>query len=148
MLEIVETPTSPTLWVTTALIALFFVIALVWSYIGHVDIIATAPGKVIARTRTKVVQAYEAGVVRAIDVAEGDSVKRGQVLTSLDPTISAADRARYADLLAQARLHQARLKSELAPSKVDPFERVIAPRDLIAAARAHLASDQRSHRTR
>jgi hemolysin D len=48
-LEIVETPASPTLRVTAALIALFLTVALVWSYVSKVDIIATAPGKVVVR---------------------------------------------------------------------------------------------------
>ena len=93
-LEIVETPASPTLRLTAGLIALFLTSALVWSYVGRVDIIATAPGKVVIRGRTKVVQPYETGVVRAIRVADGDRVEPGQILIELDPTMSSADQTR------------------------------------------------------
>jgi hemolysin D len=110
-LEIVETPASPTLRLTAGLIALVLTSALAWSYFGKVDIIATAPGKVVARSRTKVIQPYETGVVRAIRVADGDRVEPGQILIELDPTMSSADQTRYADTLAQARLDQARLKA-------------------------------------
>ena len=98
-LEIVETPASPTLRLTAGLIVLFLTTALVWSYVGKVDIIATAPGKVVIRGRTKVIQPSDTGVVRAIRVADGDRVEQGQVLIELDPTISTADKTRYADML-------------------------------------------------
>ncbi len=143
-LEIVETPASPTLRLTAGLIGLFLTSALIWSYVGKVDIVATAPGKVIARARTKVVQPYDTGVVRAIYVADGDRVARGQVLIELDPTLSSADQARYSDMLLQARLDQARLNGLLASGKDDPFVVVAAASpDLISAARARLEAEQR-----
>ena len=142
-LEIVETPASPTLRLTAGLIALFLTSALVWSYVGRVDIIATAPGKVVTRGRTKVVQPYETGVVRAIRVADGDRVEPGQSLIELDPTMSSADRTRYADTLVQARLDQARLKALLNPAEAGAFAGVGAPDSLVAAAQARLEAEQR-----
>jgi hemolysin D len=141
-LEIIETPASPTLRVTSALIVLFLASALVWSYVGRVDIIATAPGKVVVRGRTKVVQPSDTGVVHAIHVADGDRVAKGQVLIELDPTISTADKTRYTDVLAQARLDQARLKALLASGAADPFAGASAPADLLAAARARLEAER------
>ena len=131
-LEIVETPASPTLRLTAGLIALFLTSALVWSYVGRVDIIATAPGKVVIRGRTKVVQPYETGVVRAIRVADGDRVEPGQILIELDPTMSSADQTRYADTLVQARLDQARLKALLNPAEAGAFAGVGAPDSLVS----------------
>jgi hemolysin D len=128
-LEVVETPASPTLRVTSALIVLFLASALVWSYVGKVDIIATASGKVVVRGHTKVIQPSDTGVVHAIRVADGDRVEKGQVPIELDPTIYIADKTRYTDQLAQARLDQARLKALLSPAS-DPFSGVSAPDDL------------------
>jgi HlyD family type I secretion membrane fusion protein len=142
-LEIVETPASPTLRVTAALIVLFLTSALVWSYVGRVDIIATAPGKVVVHGRTKVIQPYDTGVVRAIRVADGDRVEKGQVLIELDPTISSADQTRYSDMLVQARLDRARIKALLVPGAADPFASVSAPEDLLAAAHARLEAEER-----
>jgi hemolysin D len=79
--------------------------------------------------------------VRAIHVADGDRVEKGQVLIELDPTISTADKTRYTDQLAQARLDQARLKALLAPGAADAFAGVSAPGDLLAAARARLEAE-------
>ena len=41
--------------------------------------------------RTKVIQPFETGVVRAIHVRDGQSVKAGDVLIELDPTINEAE---------------------------------------------------------
>jgi hemolysin D len=141
-LEIVETPASPTLRLTAGLIALFLTSALAWSYFGKVDIIATAPGKVIAHARTKVIQPYETGVVRAIRIADGDRVESGQILIELDPTMSSADQTRYADTLVQARLDQARLKALLNAVEAGAFAGVGAPDGLVVAAQARLEAEQ------
>ena len=143
-LEMVGAPASPTLRVTALVICLFLASAVVWSYFGHVDIIATAPGKVIADfPRTKIVQPHDTGVVRAIHVADGDEVEAGQVLIELDPTDPTADRTRFANMLVQARLDQARLRALLDPPKSGALAAVAAPADLVAAARARLEAEER-----
>lgn len=110
-LEVVETPASPTGRVLGYLIVLFFVIALGWAFLGQVDVIATAPGRVMPAGDVKVIQPLDTGVVRAIHVQDGDHVKAGQVLIELDTTQSAADSNRVSKDLAQARLDVARLSA-------------------------------------
>ena len=91
-LEIVETPSSPIGRAIGATIISFFCLAVVWASLGTIDIVATAPGKIVPTGRTKIVQPFEIGVVRAIHVHDGDTVKAGQVLIELDPTIGDAER--------------------------------------------------------
>ena len=79
-----------------------FVIALVWSYFGKIDIVAVASGRIIVSDRTKQVQPLEASVVKAILVKDGDHVKLGQVLVELDPTVATADKANVNEQLANA----------------------------------------------
>src|SRR5712691_13276045 len=67
-LEIVETPPSPIGRAIGATIIAVFVLALAWACLGTVDIVATAPGKIIPSGRTKIIQPFEIGVVRAIHV--------------------------------------------------------------------------------
>ena len=90
-LEVLETPASPIgrgiIWG----IAGFFGIALAWALIGHVDVVVSAPGRLIPKDRVKVVQPAEIGIVRAIHVSDGQHVKAGEVLVELDPTISGAE---------------------------------------------------------
>jgi hemolysin D len=68
-----------------------FVIALIWSIFGQVDIVAVAPGRIIVSERTKVIQPLEASVVKRVLVRDGDRVIAGQVLVELDPTIATAE---------------------------------------------------------
>ena len=90
-LEIVETPPSPTGRAIGATIIALFCLALIWAILGTVDIVASAPGKIIPSGRTKVIQPFETGVVRAIHVRDGQSVKAGDVLIELDPTMNEAE---------------------------------------------------------
>jgi hemolysin D len=93
-LEVQESPPSPVgrfvLWAVIAMI----VIALIWSIVGRIEIVAVAPGKIIPSGQVKVIQASNIGRVKAIHVADGDAVKAGQSLIELDPTLAEADRQR------------------------------------------------------
>src|SRR5215831_5365812 len=86
-LELTETPPSPIGRAIGATIIAVFCVALAWACIGSVDIIASAPGKIIPSGRTKVIQPFEIGVVRAIHVRDGQAVKAGDLLIELDPTM-------------------------------------------------------------
>jgi hemolysin D len=92
-LSLQETPVHPAprrlAWALMAL----FVVALAWACLGHVDIVAVAPGRVIVAERSKLVQPLEPGVVRRIFVKDGDVVQAGQALIELDPTTPNADQA-------------------------------------------------------
>lgn len=113
-LEIVETPASPGARAITYAIIAFFCIALTWACLGRVDIVAVAKGKVIPTGRTKVIQPFETGVVRAIKVHDGQVVRGGETLIELDPTMNEAEWKRYESDLIAAQLDIARLRAELA----------------------------------
>ncbi len=112
-LEIVETPPSPIGRAIGVTVICLFCLALAWASFGTVDIVATAPGKIIPTGRTKVIQPFETGVVRAIHVRDGQSVKAGDLLIELDPTISGAELGHLKSDLASAGLEVARLRAEL-----------------------------------
>ena len=150
-LEIVETPPSPLGRATALTIAGLFCVALVWACLGHVDIVATAPGKIMPSGRTKVIQPVEIGVVRAIHVHDGQRVKAGDVLIELDPTINDADlRHGRADLIA-AQLEVARLRAVLSDD-ADPVAHFAPPSDaspdLIATQRQFLMDELAEERAK
>src|SRR3981189_1833229 len=87
-LEIVETPASPVGRAVAATIIAIFVFSAGWASFSHVDIVASASGKVIPSGGTKVIQPFEMGIVRAIHVRDGQPVKARDVLVELDPTIN------------------------------------------------------------
>jgi hemolysin D len=141
-LEIIETPASPIGKLLGLSIIAIAVFALAWSCIGQIDIIATAPGKVVTRGKTKIIQPLETASVAAIRVADGDHVKEGGVLIALNAVQVQADRDRFARDLLQAKLTLARLTGlQLAittksdPQLVDPPAEA-TPADLALAAAA------------
>ncbi len=90
-LEIMEKPPSPGLrWLMLSLSGLL-VVALIWSIVGRVDVVATASGKVIPSGNVKQIQPIEIGSVRAIHVRNGQHVEAGQLLIELDPTLVGAE---------------------------------------------------------
>jgi hemolysin D len=115
-LEIVESPPSPVGRAIGATVIAIFALALGWACFGTVDIVASAQGKIVPSGRTKILQPFEIGVVRAIHVRDGQSVKAGDVLIEIDPTISEADRNRSKGDLTSVRLDIARLRAALGPS--------------------------------
>jgi len=112
-LEIVETPPSPIGRSIGATIIALFCLALIWASFGHVDIVASAPGKIVPSGRVKLIQPFETGVVRAIHIHDGQSVKAGDVLIELDPTMTTAEGEHIKNDLVAAQLDIARLRAAL-----------------------------------
>jgi hemolysin D len=150
-LEIVETPPSPIGRAIAILIATLFCAALAWAYFGKIDIIASAPGKVIPSGRTKVIQPFETGVIRAIRVRDGQRVKAGDVLIELDPTINAAEREHILSDLTAAQLDIARLRAALSEGP-DPLAEFRPPESanpsLVATHRQFLLSQIGEYRAK
>jgi hemolysin D len=131
-LEIVETPPSPIGRAIGLTIIALFCLALTWACVGQIDIVASAPGKIIPSGRTKVIQPFETGVVRAIHVRDGQAVKAGDVLIELDPTMNQAELGHLRSDLIAAQLDVARLRAALA-GHADPLEDFKPPEAASAA---------------
>lgn len=91
-LSLQDTPVHPAPRRLAYAIMALFVIALVWSVVGQIDIVAVAPGRVVVSERTKVIQPLERSVVKSVLVKDGDRVQEGQALVELDPTVASADK--------------------------------------------------------
>jgi hemolysin D len=87
---------------------------LIWSFLAELDIVATAQGRLVPISYTKVVQPAEAGVVSEILVKDGDAVKAGQVLLRLDARLSQNDLQAQGQDVAIKRMTLARIAAELA----------------------------------
>jgi hemolysin D len=150
VLEIQQAPPSPIgraiLWTIMAV----FASAVLWANLGWIDIVATAQGKIIPSGYSKVIQPYEAGVIAAIHVQNGQLVKRGDVLIELDPTLNRADHDRASNEYRAAKVEAARLRALIsgrstfeAPPDGDPqyilLQRQLL-RDQVAEYQARAAS--------
>jgi hemolysin D len=112
-LEIVETPPSPIGRTIAFSIIALFCLALAWAFLGQIDMIASATGKIVPTGHTKTTQPFETGVVRAIHVRDGQAVKEGEVLIELDPTMNEAETSHLESDLVAAQLDVARLRAAL-----------------------------------
>ncbi|MCK9285895.1 MAG: HlyD family type I secretion periplasmic adaptor subunit [Rhodocyclaceae bacterium] len=113
-LELQETPVSPAPKMAMWLLIAFALIALVWALFGHVDMVATAKGKIVPNDRSKVLGPVETSRVVAIHVSDGQRVKAGDLLIELDPTAAAADQSRLGSDRRTARFQAARARAMLA----------------------------------
>ena len=95
------------------------VLLIVLGSVVNIDRVVTSPGRVVAKSPTIVVQPLEVSIVRSIDVRVGDTVRRGQVLATLDPTFSAAD---VAKLEAQVRSLEAEISRLQVEADGQPFD--------------------------
>ncbi len=94
--------------------------AVVWASVSQVDEIVMAPGKLVTTQPLLVVQPLETSIIRAINVKPGDQVHRGQLLASLDPTITTADADQLRGRTANYDAQIARLEAELAEKPFEP----------------------------
>jgi hemolysin D len=113
-LEVLEKPPSPIGRAVSITMMLFAALAIAWMYFSEMDIVVTAQGQVVPSGHVKLIQAADAGVVRAIKVRNGQFVKKGEELVELDSTSTTADRARLKREQLEARVEVARLKAQIA----------------------------------
>lgn len=113
LLRLQSSPPNPlgrkVLW---CLLALLAGLAL-WAFIGRLDIVAVAEGKLIPESYVKIVQPAESGIVKEILVREGQAVSAGQVLMRMDTLITEADAKAIDADYQRKRLSLRRIEAEL-----------------------------------
>lgn len=124
-LALQEQPVHPAPRYTQWIIMAFAVIALLWTCIGEIDVVATASGKIVPSGKSKVIQPSEVAVVKAIHVYDGQQVNAGDLLIELDTSMTGADVQRlHSDLLA------AQVDSARAQALLDAIQHNRAPTSL------------------
>lgn len=83
-------------------------------------VVQSQGGKIVPVGQIAVYQALDQSIIKSIDVREGDQVKPGQLLATLDPTFAAADVAQYKAQIASDVAQIARDEAEVA-GKVPVF---------------------------
>ncbi len=64
------------------------IVGVIWAFFANVEVVASAPGRLIPSGHVKMIQPDIDGVVESIPVKEGDKVKAGAVLAVLEPARS------------------------------------------------------------
>jgi len=151
-LAIEETPPSPFTRVMLWSVVAIFVTAIAWSWLSHIPIMTTAPGKFVTDAHTKVVQSLNSGTVESVLVKPGEAVASGQTLVTLDPNVNQAKLDSSKQDLSLNRLQQRRILHELgepadpaatpgATAEISSLEMRLAAAQL-GALRSKLAVDE------
>lgn len=114
LLTIQRTP--PTAWPRGVLLMIVALIGMLilWATFAELDVIASAQGRLVPMTFTKIVQPAESGVVVEILVKDGDTVRAGQVLLRLDARAATAEFDGLSRDVAIKKLTLNRIEAELA----------------------------------
>src|SRR5712671_5079006 len=83
-----------------------------WSFFAPLESAAIAFGTVESESSRKTIQHLEGGIIRAILVADGDAVRAGQTLISLEDTKARAEAQSLQGQLWDATAREARLQAE------------------------------------
>lgn len=91
---------------------LFFLCAGWWAYVTEIDEVTRGEGKVVPSSKIQVIQNLEGGIVREIQVSEGQIVDKGDILMKIDDTRFSSSfretQLKYWELMAR----KARLEAE------------------------------------
>lgn len=112
-IEVEEAPPPRVAFLTLYAIFASIVCFFSWAAVAEIDRVVAAGGRVITTRPHIVLQPLETSLVRLINVRPGDTVRKGDILATLDPTFAEAD---LADLQGRHNSYQAeirRLEAEL-----------------------------------
>lgn len=135
----------PSAWPRGLLLAVVGLLGLLilWAVFAKLDVVATAQGRLVPMTFTKVVQPAEPGVVLDILVKEGDAVKAGQVLLRLDARLAQSELLGLGKDVSIKRLTLRRIEAELADRSFTPSAN--DPTDLAAQMDAQFKARRQSY---
>ncbi|MFO1319963.1 MAG: HlyD family type I secretion periplasmic adaptor subunit [Burkholderiales bacterium] len=110
---------------------------------GRLDVVTSAPGKLVPAGFVQIVQPRDGGVVHALRVREGDRVKAGQVIATLDARQVSADGDALERQRATVMLQLRRIDAELSGASLE--RRREDPPELFAQARQQFEIRRSTH---
>lgn len=122
------------------IVATMVVLAIVISSIVKIDLVVVGRGALTTEHAPMVLQPFDRSIIREVRVNPGDTVKKGQVLATLDPTFAQADLSSLSVQQRGVRAHIERIEAELADRPFDPGSGATAEEQLQATLyREHMA---------
>jgi len=119
--EILEAPEPHGVRATLYVLAAFVVALFVLATVTQLDrVVTSVAAQVVTVEPTIVVQALDPSIVKTIDVREGERVKAGDLLATLDPTFATADVDALKLQIASLNAQIARCEAELAHRPYEP----------------------------
>jgi hemolysin D len=136
--EVRENPEPAQLRLTLhALAGLFLAMLAVTVFMRMDRVVTSSAGQIVTTEPTIVLQALDASIIKSLEVQEGERVKRGQLLATLDPTFAAADVSAATSQIASLEAQIARAEAELAHRDFDPLPGITPEATYMALQRAY-----------
>jgi len=126
--------------ITLHVLAAAFVFFLLWATFSNVDLIVVARGRLVTPLPNIVVQPLETSIIQSIDVRNGQIVRKGERLATLDPTFTEADESQLRTRLHSLDNQLQRLDSAL--SGIKPAK--TAGTDADSQLQTHLSSERQA----
>jgi hemolysin D len=110
--EIEMTPVPKGISVTLYLLLSMMIIFFLWSYFSKIDEVISTRGKLVATLPNIVLQPIETSQIATLNASVGQIVRKGDVLATLDPTVTGADLKQVQERLASLDAQVRRLEAE------------------------------------
>ena len=131
-----------------ALIAVMLAVLLLWMNFASLDISVHASGKVIPSSRVQQIQSLEGGILEALQVHEGQSVRKGDLLANIQNLQFTSELGEARQTYLGARASIARLDAELKQQPlVFPDEVLREAPSIVAEQTALFESRQQERRS-
>ena len=101
---------------------------IVWARYFEIEEVTRGTGRVVSTLQVQVVQILEPGIVRSIDVREGDTVAAGQALMHVDDTAATSQRGELLEQEVALLAEEVRLQAEVAMNRTPEFPEVLKQR--------------------
>jgi HlyD family secretion protein len=138
--EIREDPEPAQLRLTLyAVVALFAAMLAITVFMQMNRVVTSTAGQIVTTEPTIVLQALDPSIIKTLDTQEGERVKGGQLLATLDPTFAAADVEEAASQIASLTAQIARAEAELAHRDFNPLPGTTLEAAYMALQRAYFA---------
>ena len=116
-----EAPASGRAWLLLLVILSGMAAFALWAYSFEIEEVTRGAGRVVPSLQVQVVQSLEPGIVRSLDVREGDRVEPGRVLMTIDDTAAASQRGELLEQEAALLAEDIRLRAEVALDRAPIF---------------------------
>jgi membrane fusion protein, adhesin transport system len=108
-----------------------------WSYFAIMSEFSVGQGRIVPARKVQLVQNLEGGIVRAIHVREGQRVKQGDILLSIDPTLPGSQLDEAREKIAALTILTSRLTAEISNGTPDfPADIALRRPNLVASEMA------------
>lgn len=141
-LDVMHKPPVPQARVTALLLTSFLLAVLFWSIVGRLDIHASALGRLMVSSHSKIIQPLDRGEISVINVRDGQKVKKGDVLIELQTVDVQAEFERIMQQIQFLALESSRLNALLSDNPIMHFQApALASESAIKRARLQLSSE-------